>query len=78
MCRCAVTPTVGEKLERLATLLKLGAQGFGRLNNIGLVFLGVLAKGLDKGNQDLIHIRGKILRLFFTGGAGSGALGTGK
>lgn len=34
----------------LTLLLEFGAQGFGGLNDIGLVFLGVLAKGLNKGN----------------------------
>jgi len=70
MCRCAGTLRVGGGFERLADLLELSAHDLRGLNNIGLVFLGVLAEGLDKGNQNLIHIKGKILWLLFTGGAG--------
>jgi hypothetical protein len=33
--------------KRLRLLLEFGAQGFGGLNYVGLVFLGVLAKGLN-------------------------------
>lgn len=62
----------------LSALLEFSAQGFSGLNDIGLVFLGVLTKGLDKGNQDLIHVRGEILGLFFTGGTGGVATATGK
>jgi hypothetical protein len=53
----------------LTLFLEFGAQGFGRFNYIGLVFLGVLAKGLDKRNQNPVHSGGKVLRLFLLGGA---------
>ena len=43
----------------LAALLKLGAHDLSGLNDICLVFLGVLAKGLDKGNQIIYAGGGK-------------------